>query len=69
MLDSFFQLTNKSHYPVACEQALCLGEKIARKGKGKFPARLKTCSQANYPADKYQGTQLHTLADRDLSFG
>ena len=43
---------------VACEQALRLGEKIARRGKGKgkrglftfpspqFPARLKACSKA-----------------------
>ena len=43
---------------VACEQALCLGKKIARRGKGKrerglfafpspqFPARLKACSEA-----------------------
>ena len=35
MLDSSFQLKNKSHYP----------------------------------ADKYKGTQLHTLADRDLFSG
>ena len=33
-------------YFVACEQALCLGKKIARKGK--FPARPKACSQARY---------------------
>ena len=43
---------------VACEQALRLGKKIARRGKGKgkrglftfpspqFPARLKACSKA-----------------------
>ena len=41
---------------VACEQALCLGKKIARKGKGRgennafpsplFPVRPKACSQA-----------------------
>ena len=42
---------------VTCEQGLCLGKKIARRGKGKgerclfafsspqFPARLKACSQ------------------------
>ena len=40
-------------FNIACEQALCLGKKnslgkkIARKGKGKFLARLKACSQAN----------------------
>ena len=33
-------------YFVACEQALCLGKKIARKGR--FPARPKACSQARY---------------------
>ena len=33
-------------YFVACEQALCLGKKIARKGK--FPVRPKACSQARY---------------------
>ena len=33
-------------YFVACEQALCLRKKIARKGK--FPARPKACSQARY---------------------
>ena len=31
---------------LACEQALCLGKKVARKGKGKFPARSKACPQA-----------------------
>ena len=52
--------TNKSLCNVACEQALCLGKKIARKGKGKAGERAcrKTFEAAIPPSCNYLAEHL-----------